>query len=470
MSEQFYSTQNLIQLIIICKEYMNDKFDFKTEETNIKKVMYDIISIVNAEYKNKNISLKDLNIEALQRAKHYFIKKHNLRTRSTNPTQTAQAPQFAPTQTAQAPQFAPTQTAPVPQFAPTQTAPAPQFAPNQTSYVYQSQSPIDSSPNILQKPNIDKLISERDSELGISKFVPDISKLGKQINETAESSDDFMKKLQFLEEERKKVDESFKETNTFKETFKEEQSSINDDFKEKYLSIYSLNRDTSKYPFRYKYDVDIKEIENLMITEVIIADEMPPVPYLLLTINDIDNMCFANTEFDKKIFCKLIFDKTYKVSNGRIYTILKSIQDKRAPINIKNHISLSILKPDGELLNNNKDCYNISNITYVDKYLMITTDIYYEEGAFNINDYVVFIKSNNEYLNKSTGHQIKSLGNQNQNGFYNSFYILAPYNIDPYSGQYVLNTVLIKSMINLQSGNIINASTQNSLTIKCSLK
>jgi hypothetical protein len=523
MNVQFYTTDNLKNVISICKEYLNDKYNYKVEdELNLKKVIYDIMTIVNSEHKHHYVKLQELNIEVLQNANKYYIRKYNLKTPSRDQKSVVTA-----------------------------------IIPEINTY---------NKKNTDNKEySIERLTSERDADIGIKKTVPDISRLGTPINEIAESTDDFLKKLQSLESERKRVDDGFarmqqsKEIMEFNTIEKQNEArkilygsvnkepenilSLNDKFLdgkesiiipknlkqkiiEKYLSISSYDRDIMLNPYRYIYNINFqnksndfqnryRNIDSLSVSKVIIPDEIiqfsDPIkttfnyeftfnyPYLLLQINEFDDIYDGTSNSVRKTFCKLVYHQSYKSQNGRGYIILKPSQKEKkyfypAPLTALTKFSISILKPDGELFNKSADNYNILQITYnssIPNYILITTNLYFDENEFYINDRIVInnytitddsanqtdVKSFNNFVNNLAGHEILLLGPANLNGYYNSFYIQAPGYFDKTIGEFSLNNTLISCLNNYNiaigspiiNGTIINSSLQHSIDMKANI-
>jgi hypothetical protein len=494
------------------------------------------MNIVNEETKHTKMKIQDLNIDVLHRAKTYFIRKYNLTQIKKPNIQSLTRDQkiFGNREN-------------------NSMSLLPEIDP------YNKKNENEQNKEYL----MERLVSERDAEIGIKKEVP-INKLGEQINEKAPPIDDFLKQLQTLEMERKKVDENFDfqqnrmqlskemiEFNTLEKqndarkalytSIKNEQPAIlsNDKFSEgkefaviprnikqknieKYLSVNSYDRDLSSNPNRYNYSVYFtqnryRNIESLAVSKFIMPDEIVQIndpiktsfnfeytfayPYLILQINEFDDVYDGTNNIIRKAFCKLVFDKAYKAQNGRGYVILKPIQHEKktfypAPLSGFTKLSINLLKPNGELYNSSTDNYNILQITYDianPQYLLITTNLYFEQNEFYLNDYVILnnflmtnisglqaqldIKSFNDYINNINGYQIQKLGTPNANGYYNSFYIQAPGNFDRTLGQFVINNTLITCLNNYNTalvtpvinGSIINYSLQHSISMKINL-
>ena len=564
MSTQFYSTENLKLLVSICKDYMNDKYglnlDKYEEEANLKKVLFDIMTIVNDENAGQNIRVQELNIDVLNRAKKYFIRKYNLGQNQNQNQNKPNMQNLVRDTDVYGNRQVNTSTTLIPDIDP-----------------YKRKNMI----NDTKAMSIENIENSRDDDLGIKKVIPDVTQLGPQVNEIAESTEDFLLKLKLLESERNKVDEARGEapkqqvlsqydnlqqnrmqvsretnvmnsltqfdtgdvrkklyTNNFSEkpglvplvneafTEGKELSVIPRNLKqrliEKYLSINSYDRDIISSPYRYAYTASFvnnryRNIDSIGVTKIVIPDEIvqlnDPIkkafnhdfvftyPYLLLQIKEFDDVYDGTNNFVRKSFCTLLFDKSYKSQNGRGYVVLKPAQCEKktfypAPLSSLNKLTISILKPNGELFNTSADNYKILQITYdstYPNYILITTNSYFDINEFDVGDNIVikdFVMTNisisqndfdirtfNDFINNPNGLEIMLLGPENINKFTNSFYVKAPGAFDRSVGQYVVNNTLITCLNNynaalvtpVANGQVVNYSLQHCISMKMNI-
>lgn len=297
---------------------------------------------------------------------------------------------------------------------------------------------------------------------------------------------------------------------------------------EKYLCINSFDRDWLIEPLRYKYSVNFmsksnsiqnryRNIESISVSKVIIPDEIFQTdnsnkeafnyeftfsyPYLILLIDEFNDIYDGTNDIVRKAFCTLAFDTVYRGQNGRGYIVLKPMQNEKkifypALLSSLNKLSISLLKPNGSLFNTSTDSYNILSLEYDPGYrnlLKITTNVYFDKNEFYIADKVLFtnyimtkltndqqdsdINSFNNYINNPEGFEIINLASMNANGFYNIFYIYAPGAFNKSIGQYELNSNLITCLNNYNSnlvtkeinGNIMNFSLQHSISMKLNI-
>ena len=302
---------------------------------------------------------------------------------------------------------------------------------------------------------------------------------------------------------------------------------------EKYLSINSADRNWDLEPLRYRYSVNslgenndlqrrYRNIESIGVGKVIIPEEIIErvtntnqnlktffnydfsfaYPYLILRIDEFDNVYDGTNDNVRKAFSKLIYHRSYKAPNGRGYIILKPIQKEKkkfypTPLSSIGKLSISLLKPNGDVLNTSADSYKLFKVEYEQfnsQYLKVVTDVYFDKNEFFVGDEVVLQNHNmtvlsqnmtslnaqkfNEFINRKEGHEIKQIGGANDSGYYRSFYIQAPGYFDKVNGQYALDTTLINTLneYNTQidfcdpatptNGRILNNSLQHTISLK----
>lgn len=302
---------------------------------------------------------------------------------------------------------------------------------------------------------------------------------------------------------------------------------------EKFLSINSVDRNWSLEPLRYRYSVNslgnnndlqsrYRNIESIAVGKVVIPEEIIErttttnqnlktffnydfsfaYPYLILRIDEFDNVYDGTNDNIRKAFSKLIYHRSYKAPNGRGYIILKPIQKEKkkfypTPLSSIGKLSISLLKPNGDILNTSSDSYKLFKVEYEQfntHYLKIVTDVYFDKNEFFVGDEVLLqghnmtvlnnnmndfdVQKFNEFINRKEGHEIKQIGGANDSGFYRSFYIQAPGQFDRVNGQYVLDSGLLSNLNEYNSqidfcdpntptnGRILNNSLQHTISLK----
>jgi hypothetical protein len=301
----------------------------------------------------------------------------------------------------------------------------------------------------------------------------------------------------------------------------------------KYLSINSVDRDWNLQPMRYKYSINslgdnndlqkrYRNIESISVGKVIIPEEiiekatltnqnLKPFfnhdfsfayPYLILQIDEFTDVYDGTNDAVRKAFSTLIYDCSYKAPNGRGYIILKPMQKEKktfypTPLSSFSKLSISILKPNGDVLNKSADSYKVTKVEYEafnTHFLKIVTDVYFDKNEFFVGDEIIIKGHNmtliaedmnefdtskfNDFINRKEGHEIKQIGQANDSGYFRTFYIQAPGTFDKNEGRFVIENNLITALnaynvqINfcdpsvLSNGMVLNNSLQNTVSLK----
>ena len=219
-------------------------------------------------------------------------------------------------------------------------------------------------------------------------------------------------------------------------------------------------------------------------------------PYLILRIAEFDDVYDGTNDAIRKSFCKLVYHKSYKAPNGRGYIILKPLQCEKktfypSPLSTLNRLTVSLLKPNGFLLNNSSDSHKIWKV-YYDAfnpfYYSVTTNIFFDKNEYFIGD-VIMVKGFeisgtslpmaekvlNDYINRPEGHEVMQIGDVNDNGFWRSFYIRAIGTFDEVNGRFLVDNTVVNCLnefnnaidwatnTTITNGNILNTSLQNTI-------
>jgi hypothetical protein len=226
-------------------------------------------------------------------------------------------------------------------------------------------------------------------------------------------------------------------------------------------------------------------------------------PYINLHIEEFNNVCDGTGDALRKSFCKLHYDCHYICPNGRGYIILKPSQNETKNfyptyINSLPRLTISVTKPNGDLISNNLDGQAIMRILYDGTnrfYLQIVTSRYFEKNAYLPGDIVRIhnfkvhhidecqdsnhIANFNNFINKENGHEVTGLGEPNDNGYYRTFYIRGPGSFDDSVGSFIPEDHLIEQLdifnriydysqtpeCEIVNGNIMNLSMQFTLSL-----
>ena len=226
-------------------------------------------------------------------------------------------------------------------------------------------------------------------------------------------------------------------------------------------------------------------------------------PYVLLNIDEFNDVYDGTDNTIRKCFCQLQYDNHFTCPNGRGYIILKPVQNESklfspTPLSTLSKMTISLTKPNGELLNYNIDGIKILAIQSIQTYyLKITTTTFFNRDSFMIGDFIRFqnyqifkinsslndtyISQVNGFINRSEGHEIYQIGEPNNDGYYNSFNIFAPGSFNDHIGKFNVETTLVntltefndvissKNIINdtstYDNGYLLNMSLQNSISM-----
>lgn len=552
----FYSKENMKLLIDICKDYMQEKHSVDisqlTDVKTHKRLVYDAMNEIYD--KNRDLPHTQLNVVVLTYLKEHYIKKAEeaKTTRKPNTNNLTRETEL--------------------------------YGARQISMNLPPE-PSKRGQEPLQRP-YERLINERELDFK-NDIRPDISKLGKQIKELPEDSNDFLKRLDMLQAERdaiyadnnnvvmtrmaddnvvqqindvinhdpKALFTSMVEANTAAKQKQQEQAAslmtepidssltfLNPRVKStaivrKYLSINSVDRDWTLEPLRFRYSINslgntndlqsrYRNIQELSVGRVVIPEEIIDrtglsnlnsiktfhnydfnfaYPYLILQIDEITDVYDGTNDDVRRGFCNLIYEQSYKAPNGRGYIILKPMQKEKkifypAPLTSFSRLSISLLRPNGALVNDSSDNYKLFKVEYEQfnvQYLKIVTDVYFDKNEFFVGDEIViknhvmtantagmsdiFIRRFNEFINRKQGHEIKQIGSANDNGYFRTFYIQAPGSFDKIQGRFVLDDDVINTL-NTYNGQIdfcspslgtngvlLNLSLQNTIGLKMGL-
>lgn len=305
---------------------------------------------------------------------------------------------------------------------------------------------------------------------------------------------------------------------------------------EKYITINSFDRNWKTDTMRYQYSVlfhsslndadsmsRYRDIHAISISKIVIPEEVFSTnsilnqvkkvfnyefsfsyPYLLLFIDEFSDIYDGTNQHIRKAFATLIYHRHYKAPNGRGYVILKPIQKEKklffpSPLTTLSRLSLKITKPNGDLFNDSADNYRLFKIEYEvfnPQYVKVVTDTFFDKNEFYIGDVIniqgfrlaltdengeIVSESQDErdfttFINRASGHEIRDIGQPNDNGFHRSFFIEAPGEFNKIQGKFNVHMNQINALNTYTSninwlthtqmnGFILNSSLQNSISM-----
>ena len=293
---------------------------------------------------------------------------------------------------------------------------------------------------------------------------------------------------------------------------------------QKYISINSIDREWTRSTFRYNYAVtfngqgvngNYKNIRSIEVSKVVIPEEINEniniinypnktqfnhefsfsYPYLVLRIDEFNDVYDGTNDTIRKSFCKLVYHRSYKAPNGRGYVILKPFQHEKKvfypnPLSSINRLTISVLKPNGFLLNKSADSYKVFKLDYDPfnpHFYNVVSDVFFDKNEFFVGDVIIFkdfkiesstdsvnAKSLTDFMNRPEGHEVMQIGSTNDNGFYRSFYITAIGEFNKYQGKFdtdlgavnclnAYNNSIDYNTFTGFNGYILNTSLQNTI-------
>jgi hypothetical protein len=534
-------------VIDVFLEYIENTYSIKLETLEnidiIRKNMFAIMTEVNKETQGSHMSLEQRNIALLAKAKKYYMDKLNLPGKPASQNISRDKEVFGHRQVIM-------------------NENRPEIDP------YSKRAIVD------ERMMIDRIKETRDEEVGLRKPVPDHRVIAPLENDQPVSKEDFEKKLQRMETDRKSANvyqqtmrvggaassrlEVEMERNIAnaieyqdpKRLYMNNRAALTDtiyandvirDRQEiiiprtgkqrlltRYLSLNSFDRSWVANPQRYRYTVNFQNKDNdimnkyrnitsISVSKIVIPEEVIPsnsvinqqktafnyefsfsYPYVLLSIDEFPNVYDGTNQHVRNAFATMIYHRHYKAPNGRGYIILKPIQNEVKEfypnlLGTLPKITINITKPNGELFNQSSDEYKIYKVDYEafnPHYLKIVTNIYFDKNEFYIGDVCTFsgyqaalspetqpLRELNMFINRSEGHEIKQIGQANDNGFFKTFYIEAPGVFDKVLGRFNVNQDCISALNAFNAtidycvhqatnGSIMNNSLQNTVTMK----
>lgn len=305
---------------------------------------------------------------------------------------------------------------------------------------------------------------------------------------------------------------------------------------QRYISVSSFDRDWSLDPFRYSYSVSFsgynenqgqrlfKNVRELSITRVVLPLEIndrPSLsvitaktaaaayineysfsyPYVTVRIDGIDDIYDGTNDNIRRSFCAMVFDRAFRAPNGRGYVILEPMQNEKkvfypAPLASLRSFKVSLMKPNGAIINNSTDDFLISKFEFEDynpTQFRVVLDRFFDKNENYVGDVVKFkgyraygvpddgsYEALSAFINRPEGHEITEIGQPNENGYYRTYYIQAPGYLDKAAGRLVTDQALINALINfnamqqsttdpqtydrITNGGMCNTSLQNTIS------
>jgi hypothetical protein len=310
---------------------------------------------------------------------------------------------------------------------------------------------------------------------------------------------------------------------------------------ERFVTLCGFDRDPSAEPYRFSWtastsgygDGDLqgtyRGVEFVEATRVVVPMEIVQsqaagsllpksnfnhefsfaFPYVLLSVTGFDGALDGMNDALRRAFCVFMYDTSYKAPNGRGYVLLKPAQGERRsfspPLASLRDIRLSILRPNGALLNNSVDTYTVSTVQYDLQnrlYLRIVTHQFFDRNELFTGDSVRFrgfrftppaspapsvggassYSALAEFLNRPQGHELVQIGPANDQAFHRTFFILAPGVLDQAAGRVIIDSKLVAAVQSLGAADaqsraevagrplVMNLSLQSVVTLRLGIR
>jgi hypothetical protein len=550
--KKFMSKENIQRILNAFTAYMEDTQNivFQTDEiTELKKLVFSIMNSVST--KNPDVGdIHKLNIQVLTVAKDHFVKQNKSKPNIKNLEREKEI--FGDRKISVneiVPQRDPYVRKTIPdldKFITERDQPYRKNLPDVTSIVRQVTEVAENSDDFIKK--LQQLETDRskvDTNIQQSRMSTDNEF---RVNNTLENQDpkqlytmkdDERFKSEYQKTENLNIDNLEPRSNSKKSKGPEDNFSTRQNLiienkstkpkmiLKKYLSINSIDREWERSMVRYSYAVtfngnslsgNYKNIRSIEVGKVVIPEEICEninsinypnktqfnhefsfsFPYLILRIDEFNDVYDGTNDNVRKSFCKLVFHRSYKAPNGRGYVILKPFQNEKkyfypSPLSTLSRLTISLLKPNGFLVNESSDSYKIFKLDY-DPFnpncFNVVSDVFFDKNEFFVGDVVLFkgfeitsindsihSKMINDFMNRPEGHEVTQIGSTNNNGFYRSFYITAIGDFDKFKGKFNTDLDTI-SCLNLYNdtidyntytgfnGYILNTSLQNTIGMK----
>jgi signal peptidase I len=542
----FLSVENMKLCQNVLGKYILDQYDFDVRsdgsKTNIKKLLYDVMQDVQLQYGNTpDITLKDMNNITLNITRDYYTTNYKLTKQNKKTTvQTLERDHNV--------------------YGPRvlnyeQIKPVSQTRTENVNRAFETVENLRRSEQQNSLPFPDEIKPVMESAYEPDEFMRRVSELEKKRDDieikdltavqgnrlqqdsqiAAQSSHNPKQMYQITTEQNQHAErqrKSLEDTNRSVSRMESIAPPISQQILlDKFLSINGFDRNWTVDKNRFDFKVDFsfgensiqnryRNIKSIKAARVIIPMEISEertivntpktfynhefglsYPYLMLYVDEFGDVYDGTNDSARRCFCQLVFDKCYKSPNGRGYIILNTIQGEQkifhpTPLSSLSRLTLSIRRPNGELLNMSKDDYNIFKIEYDlynKQYLKIVTHKYFDRNEFYKGDTVLMkdykienvdpnmsdeaIWKFNAFMNRKEGHEIIEMGQPNENGFFRNFFIYGPGEFDTKCGIYTLDSEQIANLntyndsINFgtwtgTNGSLLNTSLQFSIAFK----
>lgn len=527
----FMTVDNMRLCIDVFDKYMRDKYDFDifsdVKDTNVKQVLYKIMTQVDAEY-GSDLNIKDKNNVVLNFSRDHYRQQYKLSKTSTKKVNVKNLQREHEIFGARSMNTT--------QIKPEAVFERGRSTENEFKQLEESRKePTQRVQPKFDEPKTEDALRPDDFNKRIANLTKSRGDLTTVPQERLQQDSEFAKRniidvnpkdMFVLNDE--KLASSSSNAPVTKSVLRQEfvtSPTTKIYTVERYFCINGFDRDwgVSKQRFRFTTDFSAndnsiqhryKNIKSLSVKRIIIPQEIREsssinnvpksyynfsfnfnFPYIFLQIDEFDNVYDGTSETVRKGFTQMIVDKCYYAPNGRGYLVLQSMQDEKkifqTPLSELSRLSISLRKPNGELFNDSVDDLKIFKVEYElmnRQYLKIVTNKFFDKNEFYKGDTVVLrdyalvllsqtmttsaMRTLENYINRTQGHEVIELGQANDSGYYRNFYIKAPGTFDESCGTFVVDAALIDCLnaYNDAYNFIANPNTTNGMMLNMALQ
>ena len=527
----FMTVDNMRLCIDVFDKYMRDKYDFDifsaAKDTNVKQVLYKIMTQVDAEY-GSDLNIKDKNNVVLNFSRDHYRQQYKLSKTSTKKVNVKNLQREHEIFGARSMNTT--------QIKPEAVFERGRSTENEFKQLEESRKePTQRVQPKFDEPKTEDALRPDDFNKRIANLTKSRGDLTTVPQERLQQDSEFAKRniidvnpkdMFVLNDE--KLASSSSNAPVTKSVLRQEfvtSPTTKIYTVERYFCINGFDRDwgVSKQRFRFTTDFSAndnsiqhryKNIKSLSVKRIIIPQEIREsssinnvpksyynfsfnfnFPYIFLQIDEFDNVYDGTSETVRKGFTQMIVDKCYYAPNGRGYLVLQSMQDEKkifqTPLSELSRLSISLRKPNGELFNDSVDDLKIFKVEYElmnRQYLKIVTNKFFDKNEFYKGDTVVLrdyalvllsqtmttsaMRTLENYINRTQGHEVIELGQANDSGYYRNFYIKAPGTFDESCGTFVVDAALIDCLnaYNDAYNFIANPNTTNGMMLNMALQ
>lgn len=220
--------------------------------------------------------------------------------------------------------------------------------------------------------------------------------------------------------------------------------------------------------------------------------------YVTLRVSNVGGAYDGTNDVLRLALALFVFDRSYQAPNGRGYVVLRPMQAARrrflTPLASLPPMTFSFTQPMNMLMNNSTDQYTVTQLFYEPQnrlFLKMRCAQYFDGNEFYIGDRIILrgfsitpaqgttnlspYASLDAFVNRAQGHDIVQLGKPNDQGFYRSFYILAPGVLDQTLGRVIVDSNILDAVNALgdpnapasvgSPGRLLNASLQVAVSL-----